>query len=311
MHYIKLFEEAISALNDNLYVFEQVYPDIYKLSKKGNNGASVGLVALTHGDEIEGLHILTEITRMISRNELVIKGDIYLILANKQAYLKNQRYIEKDLNRLYGQQSLGSTIEEKRVVQIKEVLQRCDYVVDFHQTIEETLYPFFILPFNQEAYEWITAIASDVPIILRNVSKAITTLSSYVESLGKKGVTFEVGSNGIDKKQLALGVRIAINVLDFAYNGKKNHLVPILKASVYDLKYLQSYSTGKVKFRKKFKNFEQVEEGETIAYLDGSEVITPISGKLLLYPQKWFKPGATTKPDGLFFVMQEVDISKL
>ena len=247
MNYIELFEEAIFTLNDGLHIVERVHQDIYRLSKKGSSIASIGLVALTHGDEIVGLHILTELALRICAGKITVKGDIYFILANRHAYLKRQRYIDKDLNRLYGQQSLGSTVEEKRVVQIKEVLKHCDYVIDFHQTIGETFHPFFILPFNQGGYGWAASIASGIPIILRDTSKVVTTLSSYVESLGKKGVTFEVGANGVDDVQINRGVEIASNIIDFAAGVLPKLEYKKKKTPVYTMNYFQEYSTGEVK----------------------------------------------------------------
>jgi|GEM_PF-219250 len=286
---------------------KKLYQDIYCISSDNLNATKkIGLVALTHGDEVIGLHIFIKLLEKLASRKLKLDGELILVLGNRGAYLQNQRYVETDLNRSYGQNT-GHLLEEKRAKVIKQALNACDYIIDIHQCIEETLHPFFILPFSEAAYAWITTVAPGIPIIIKdNISKA-TTLSTYGFLAGKKSVTFEVGDFGFDSKQLNFGFNTIENFLNFAWNLKNKIDASSCKTptQTYEIKYFQPYSQGEVIFSKAFKNFESVEKGQVIAFLNKKSICTPVSGKILLYPKKWFEKGSPIKADGLFFVLKE------
>lgn len=297
--YLEQFKESMYALQDAGYGLELVEQDIFKLSVENSSGSSIAFVGLTHGDEVIGLHVLTELALRIVEKRIIPHADIYFILANRAAYLENTRYINTDLNRSYG------NMDDPRAEQIKKIVKNCEYVVDFHQTIEPTPNPFFILPFSVESYRWLSQIAPSIPVISKGVSNKITTLSSYVNSLGKKGVTLEVGANGVDIYQLEIGLQVAQNVIKFSIDNGLELNALRQKSPLYTIEYFQEYKRGKVVFTKDYNNFDYIEKDEVIANVDGQEIITPISGNILLYPKKWFKPDSKTKADGLFFVLQK------
>lgn len=219
---------------------------------------------------------------------------------------KNLRYIETDLNRTYGQNN-HDTLENRRSNIIKPIIDQCDYIIDIHQCIEDTLNPFFILPYSEESHQWIISTAPNIPVIKKlNITQA-STLSTYGYLEGKMAVTFEVGSHGVDVYQLEVGIHTTQSFLNFAWS---NHRHPQAirpeqhTASTYDIQHFQPYTGGEVKFEKNFKNFESIHKNQVIAYVNGIAISSPITGKVLLYPQKWFVKNSTVQPDGLFIVIQ-------
>jgi succinylglutamate desuccinylase len=304
---LKLFEQLLAQLDaQQLCTIDQINDDIYRLiPQKSSTSKTIGLVGLTHGDEIIGIHIINELLFSLIEQRLSLPSPTYLIIANRQAYLQQQRYVDTDLNRAYGFEGDSSQLEEQRVQDIKPVIDQCDYVIDFHQTIEETLSPFFILPYNDYTHSWANNLSPTMPIIARNITAKITTLSTYVASRNKLGLTFEVGSHGVDPYQVNLGITIIRNLFDIAFNGIKPINSLRSQPPVYSMSYFQPYSQGQVVFSKVYKNFEVVEKGDTVATVDGQSIKAPLSGNILLYPQKWFLPTSTVKPDGLFFILEQ------
>lgn len=298
--YLKLFETNINEVRKIIAV-EKIDEDIYKITPKFTTAKSVAIVGITHGEEVAGLHIINEILFRIIEGKINIDRDLYLILGNRKAYLKNQRYTDTDLNRSYWIESKSDKHEEQRALKIKNAIKNCSYVIDIHQTVEDTLFPFFIAPnSSSKLYNWIAYIGSDIAIIQRESSEKITTLSSYVCSQNNYGVTLEVGGNGFDAYQISLGTKIAENIIKSAdkqfFQVSKNRQKP----SIYKIDYHENYDKGKVKFLKKFVNFENIKKGQVIALKDNKEITAPISGQIVLYPRSWFKKNSTTAPEGIF-----------
>lgn len=303
---LKKYEELLQKIK-SVYNVSEVQEDIWSVSPRGKiNENKVALVALTHGDEVIGLHIFIELLINLLEGRISLFGELFLILANREAYIKDQRYIESDLNRSYGKNN-GDSLESRRVQIIKSVIDKSDYIIDIHQSIEPTLTPFFILPFSNDAYDWVSSVSPNLPIVARREIKEATTLSTYCFLINKKSVAFEVGGYGVDLYQLEFGLNTIKSFLQFAWN--KNLPIKLsnfrVLGSVYDMSFCHSYSEGVVKFERNFKNFEEIQKGQTIVYVDSKPVYSPMSGKILLYPQKWFRSDSIVKPDGLFFVLQE------
>ncbi len=195
--------------------------------------------------------------------------------------------------------------QNQRALLIKNTIKNCSYIIDFHQSVEDTLFPFFILPYSESIYEWTTYIGPNIPIIDKPISQKITTLSSYASTIGKLGVTLEVGGSGFDSYQIELGTKVAENVIHSADLENFKISTNRLKTSLYTIDYHENYNSGKVVFAKKFINFETIKKNQTIALKDEIEIKAPISGQIILYPRDWFKKGSPTAPEGVFVIVNK------
>ena len=263
----------------------------------------VALVALSHGDEVIGLHLFLALLTRLTTTPTWLQGELVLVLANRAAYFKQQRYVESDLNRAYGPNP-HPTQETHRAAEIKRAVQDCDYIIDIHQCIEPTHHPFFILPYSTKAYAWLQSVAPEIPVILRQEIKQATTLASYGYLQNKMAVTFEVGATGFDDAQLALGMQKLVQFLAYAWGARPVNTGP--KSPAYVFKHFAPYSAGTVRFAQAFKHFDPVQAEQVIAYVDEVPITTPIAGNILLYPRHWFAQGSPTQADGLFFVLQRL-----
>ena len=179
MNYLENLDELLKKL-ELKKDFTKVAEDIYLLKPQTvrERAPTIALTAITHGDEIIGLALFIKLLEDYLDGKLTILGPIYFIIANRAAYFKQQRYIEADLNRLYGN-STEKTLESRRAEVIKPIIDLCDYSIDIHQCIEDTLTPFFILPYSEDNIDWINQVVPEIPFVIRKELKAATTLSSY------------------------------------------------------------------------------------------------------------------------------------
>ncbi len=105
-------------------------------------GPHLALVALTHGNEIAGAIVLAELLAASIRPE---RGRLSLIFANTDAFLAFDpanptatRYLEEDLNRLWGEDRLQSprvSREMRRVRSLLPVIESVDVLVDLHSML--------------------------------------------------------------------------------------------------------------------------------------------------------------------------------
>lgn len=290
------------------YPMTQVHEDIHRLApeKTTESARTVALVALTHGDEMIGLPLLIQWLGGLLTQSFSLKAPIYLILANRPAFQQDVRYVGTDLNRSYGQND-ATTWEGKRAGIIEHVVDDCDDIIDLHQCIEETATPFFLLPYAKASHAWVKRVAPQIPVIIRKNIKAPSTLASYGFLKGKRAVTFEVGSKGMDPYQLALGTETIQRFLDDAWHGECHEKSWLPVAPDYEIKHFAPYDKGQVVFEKPLKNFDPIEQDQVIARVEGRPVATPMAGHILLYPKKWFNDDSPIKADGLFFVLQKTN----
>jgi len=105
-------------------------------------GPHLALVALTHGNEIAGAAVLAELLSAGTRPEC---GRLSLVFANTDAFLAFDRenptatrYLDEDLNRLWGAERLQSprdSREMRRVRALLPVIESVDVLVDLHSML--------------------------------------------------------------------------------------------------------------------------------------------------------------------------------
>ena len=79
-----------------------------------------------HGDESSGIAI-AKYFQQHSHN------GISSFIGNPAASVKNKRYLETDLNRSFDTK-VATSLEERRAEEIKPLLKKFDFIIDFHNT---------------------------------------------------------------------------------------------------------------------------------------------------------------------------------
>jgi predicted deacylase len=112
----------------------------------GRPGPHAAIVALTHGNEISGALALDHLLRNDLRPAI---GTLSLVFANVAAYQafdpKNpnaSRYIDHDMNRLWGSNATSATIQEsiegRRVQALRPFFETVDLLLDLHSMQSES-----------------------------------------------------------------------------------------------------------------------------------------------------------------------------
>ena len=100
-----------------------------------NPGDHVAIVGGTHGNEPGGVKAMVELHRALGCGQVKLtRGKISFLLGNPNAYEKDVRYIDHDLNRHFIQRDV-STVEGQRALEIKGFLNDNDDIkalLDLH-----------------------------------------------------------------------------------------------------------------------------------------------------------------------------------
>ena len=67
----------------------------------GKEGPTIVVFAGIHGNEPSGVQALEHVFKTLNKKSIAVKGSVYGILGNIPAILQKQRFVQKDLNRLW------------------------------------------------------------------------------------------------------------------------------------------------------------------------------------------------------------------
>ncbi len=279
------------------------------------------IMAITHGDEVGGLWALN--TFLANLQPDTITAPIAVILGNVAASKAGRRYLEKDLNRSFS--AKGDFSEIKRAQELADhVLSQTAFLLDIHQTIEPAREPFFIFPFEKNAYLWARTIDSKMAMVTHwgaAFSKDGMCTDAFVNSQGGVGLTVELGQAGIELKQLTKGVeliRAAVASASKTYHNQINNqnsnqedpslksFDEILKADrkIYTWAHTEPYPSAPVQLRDGLFNFLEVKHGESIGKVGGRELNCGADG-WLMFP-KYNRQNLQPPPAELYRVLKQV-----
>lgn len=87
-------------------------------------GTHVVVVGATHGNEPAGVKAMVAFHRQVQNGDLKLQsGKVSLLLGNPQAFQKDQRYVDRDLNRSFHEPD-STTIEGRRAYDIIQYLEQ-------------------------------------------------------------------------------------------------------------------------------------------------------------------------------------------
>ena len=186
--------------------------------KGSKPGPTVVFFAGIHGNESAGVQALTKVFSNVMEGD--ITGTMYGIAGNIPALQKGQRYLDKDLNRIWTKERIEAlpnkddrSIEDQEQLNILKILNEILtghedplYFIDFHTTSSKTL-PFITI--NDALINRNFSRYFPVPIVLGIEEYLHGPLLSYINELGYVSLGFESGQH--DDHQAVL------NSVSFAY----------------------------------------------------------------------------------------------
>ncbi|HAI19727.1 MAG: aspartoacylase [Xanthomarina sp.] len=304
-----------NALNKDIQI-DRLIANI-KGSKKG---PILVFFAGIHGNETAGVFALTNTLKTMSPADL--SGSIYAIAGNLKALSKNQRYLEKDLNRLWTQADLDALVskeelisEEKEQFEIYNLLKAIQkahsepiYFIDFHTTSSKTL-PFITI--NDALINRKFSQQFPVPVVLGIEEYLKGPLLSYINQLGYVSLGFESGQH--DELDAVLNCEAFIylslvftqaldkdSIKDFQmhYNRLKHQSKNI--SEIFEITYLYKIKPQEhFKMLEGFKSFQAISKGTHLAQSNAQAIFSGYNARI-------FMPLYQTQGAEGFFIIKSI-----
>ncbi|MGK0323157.1 MAG: succinylglutamate desuccinylase [Psychroserpens sp.] len=285
-----------------------------------NKGPTTVFFAGIHGNETAGVFALKGLFKTMTPK--MVSGSVYGISGNLKALEQNQRYIDKDLNRLWTKKQLESlefkedlNAEDDEQLElyllIKHIISANSgpfYFIDFHTTSGKTL-PFITI--NDALINRKFSKLFPVPIVLGIEEYLNGPLLSYINELGYVSLGFESGQH--DEKEaidncisfiyLVLSHLKLLNEKDLAkyqahyqqLQRNANHI-----ADIFEVVYLYRIKKDEVFIMNSgFKSFQAISKGTVLA-TSNKELITST------YKARIFMPLYQSQGEEGFFVIKPI-----
>lgn len=262
------------------------------------HGFHVVFAAIVHGDEVGPLPALVEMAREFSEGRRSFGGRVTFLLGNVDAARQGKRLLDHDLNRVFCSQA-PECREKVRGREMMEVLRTADVFVDFHQTKEHSVRPFYSFEFDCRSYLWATISgAADYYVTRRpgvRFSPGEVCADEFVRDLGKAGLTAEMGKKGFSP-QVTARVRSAmervLSAADALQRGGRT-LADLARRwqgpEVHVVGHREAFTDPSMELCAGLHNFKPVGSGEVVGTVGkAGSLRAPIAGRVLFprYPDR-------------------------
>ncbi len=155
---------------------------------------------LTHGNEVGSLPAALRLLQDLLAGKVIPAGPTSLLLGNVSAARQGTRYVEEDFNRVFTFDRPVQSLERRRALEVRPLLDQADLFLDVHQTQTPTDSAFWTLPWSQTLALWATVVGAAPRGLTRAPGRTFSTgtrcLDEYVRDRGKVGLTVELGTKG-------------------------------------------------------------------------------------------------------------------
>lgn len=273
-----------------------------------------------HGNEHAGVIALKQVFDELKKTKPIFKGRAYAIAGNLKALEKQQRYIGKDLNRIWFPNTLIPKEERSQVSEYEEKIDilktlikilengQPTFLIDLHTTSSQSM-PFISISDTLKNRKIIRNIPANLVLGLEELLDG--PMFSFFSELGLPAVLFEAGQHtaiSSYENHVAFIWMILGELKCIRKKGIKNYqrYIQTLQKScpggskAFEIKY-RHLIKGDEEFRMKdgFVNFQRVEKGELIAYNGEGEIRSPKSGSI-------FMPLYQSQGCDGFFIVREI-----
>lgn len=286
----------------------------------GESGPILMITCLIHGDEVGCLPAMMEFVRRNLETSWIDSFRLVFVVGNPEAAIENQRYLDQDLNRSFGE-SIALNRETKRAQELSSFLTEVDVLIDLHQTIEPTQKAFYIFPNTEEAVSLARALSLSTDLLTREPGEAFSrgqaAATEVVRANAGIGITLEVSQKGFS----SLATDISLAAIERAVALFRER--PLRKGNEEDRKWIQSLAatrpalqmiwrshtevlwSPKDSLRPGIKNFESVKVGDLLGKRgDGTDIRSPKEGWIFFpkYPKRQASGAAIDSPTSLYMI---------
>lgn len=288
----------------------------YEGRKPGPNIVFFGGI---HGNEPAGIHALKNVADSLNQLNPDFKGTFIALAGNMQALEQNQRFLGKDLNRIWfpntlipkNERSIIPEYQEKIGI-LNELIRIVDngkptILFDLHTTSSHSM-PFISISDTLKNRKIIRNIPVNLVLGLEELLDG--PMFSFFSEIGLPAVLFEAGQHkaisSYENHVAFIWMMLAeLKAIRKRSIPKYNRYAETLKKNVpggnktYEIKYRHLINEQEA-FRMKdgFVNFQKVEKGQTIAYNHEGKIMAKRSGFIFM---PLYQPQGC---DGFFIVNQ-------
>ncbi|MDP4008378.1 MAG: succinylglutamate desuccinylase/aspartoacylase family protein [Candidatus Peregrinibacteria bacterium] len=264
-------------------------------------GPTVVIFGATHGNEIVGANIIEQLKKTLPKEEIF--GEIYLIIGNPDALQKKVRFIDFDLNRLFGDdfEKLSAknyyslSIEERRALELAPILAKADYLMDIHSTIKKSI-PFVYIK-NSLKHIMIAKIFGTkfvVSSLFYCKAKSLhSSVDNFVDKAGGIGITYETGWH---KDTSVFGETMSKVKQFLSFVGSAFHTFPGVsktRGPKHILIYKEILPKKKqFTFQQDYRNLDFLKKGTQLA-TDGTKKIIVTQDSYIVFPKTDIRMGRT------------------
>jgi hypothetical protein len=273
----------------------------------GRHGPTVVVVAALHGNEPAGLAAAQAVVARLVDAQLPLRGRFVAVAGNLAALATRERYVDRDLNRLWSREEVDRArtadpggddhegVERRALLGIFDELladPRTDPVVlDLHST-SASGGPFSCI--SDTLRSRALALATGVPLVLGLEEAIRGTLLEYLEELGHPLILIEGGQHddpataavleaAVWEALLTLGCLCAEEVPHLATHRARIVVSAGRLPRVVEVLYRHAIGPADgFRMRTGFANFTPVRRGEIVADDRRGPVTAPVSGLLLM-----------------------------
>lgn len=272
---------------------------------------------LIHGNEVGPLEAALKMIQQLKEKKINYGGKVSFVLGNKKAALQGQRFLDADLNRSFGLHTPDPNAHEhKRAAEMTPLIEQCDVFFDFHQTIMPCAFAFYIFPMHTPSQLWAQAAGGTTAWVTRKASQSFSSAGhcadEWARTLGKPGVTIELGQQGFNQNctQTAfLVLKRTLSNADAVY--AKHRKIELLAKkqnpfSLFTTKHREPLDHPRKRLNPNFKNFDLVQKGAVLG-ADGLDnpLVCPCNGYILFpkYPTRDHNHAVTGVAPGELFLI--------
>lgn len=298
---------------------ERLIASVYKDSKL----PTIIYFCCVHGNERAGYLALQSFFEKIEKHSDLIQGNLYAVFGNQEAYLQENRFIDKDLNRIWSTSHFAEATRENKVSEyaeltamyntIYDILKQAQsqvYCIDLHTTSGPTK-PFIVMndALNNRAF------VSDLgyPVIFNVESFIEGALLNLLNDLGHVSLAFEGGEhyaeNSVEElKKFCYKTLYHTGIVTFENLikiGISKSFFKAKKAHYFEMVFRQDLKPhDQFEMCGNYVNFQKLKKGERIAWLNDEGIYAPKGFQI-------FMPLYQSKGEDGFFYVQQINRFKL
>lgn len=289
-------------------------------------GNTVLFLGGVHGNETAGVGALNSVFKQLELTGERFAGRAVALIGNLEATRLNQRYIYKDMNRIWNRDTLDDLHYGRLDVrhteyaelaevygEVKSILDNAKgrvFVIDLHTTSSPTI-PFIVTNKSDNGLKFTNEFP--MPVIGGLTGFLDGTLLSYINDLGHVGLAYEAGQH---KSTQSMVKHESFVWLCLHQTGVCPDLDPSFIQKHYDIleeelvtrnNHFRIISRYKIKPDEQFKmkqgytNFQKIFEGEELASNEDGPICSPYDGFIFM---PLYQPQGE---DGFFIIKPEMD----